>query len=107
MHRFYLPPESCRGPSLRLDGREAHHALHVLRLKHGDRVTVLDGAGRTFLCEVESAAKDSLILTVRETKSSAALPCPVTLLVAIPRGKIIEDIIERPWNLALNASCRC
>ena len=44
MHRFYLPPESCRGESLRLEGREAHHALQVLRLKRGERVTVLDGA---------------------------------------------------------------
>jgi 16S rRNA (uracil1498-N3)-methyltransferase len=99
MHRFYLPPESCRGPALRLDGREAHHALHVLRLKHGDRVTVLDGAGRIYLCDVESAAKDSLALTVRETKSTPAPPCPITLLVAVPKGKIIEDIIEKAVEL--------
>jgi 16S rRNA (uracil1498-N3)-methyltransferase len=99
MHRFYLPPQSCRSPSLRLDGREAHHALHVLRLKHGDQVTVLDGAGRIFLCVVESTAKDALTLTARETKSTPALPCPVTLLVAVPRGKIIEDIIEKAVEL--------
>jgi 16S rRNA (uracil1498-N3)-methyltransferase len=60
MHRFYLPPESCRGDSLRLDGREAHHALTVLRVKRGERVTVLDGAGNEFLCEVENADKDIL-----------------------------------------------
>jgi 16S rRNA (uracil1498-N3)-methyltransferase len=99
MHRFYLPPESCRGPQLRLDGREAHHALHVLRLKRGDRVTVLDGAGKAFLCEVENVAKDSLALAVRETKSTPAPPCPITLLVAVPKGKIIEDIIEKAVEL--------
>lgn len=99
MHRFYLPPENCRGHSLRLDGREAHHALHVLRLKRGGRVTVLDGAGNEFLCDVESAAKDSLTLAVKETKSTPAPACAITLLVAIPKGKLIENIIQKAVEL--------
>jgi 16S rRNA (uracil1498-N3)-methyltransferase len=102
MHRFYLPPESCRGPSLRLDGREAHHALHVLRLKRGDRVTVLDGAGTVFQCDVENVAKDSLALAITEKSSTPALPCPITLLVAIPKGKIIEDIIQKSVELGVH-----
>lgn len=101
MHRFYLPPEQCRGPSLRLEGREAHHALHVLRLKHGDRVTVLDGLGSILLCEVENTTKDSLALTVAEKKFTPALPCPLTLLVAVPKGKIIEDIIQKAVELGV------
>jgi 16S rRNA (uracil1498-N3)-methyltransferase len=99
MHRFYLSPENCRGSSLCLDGREAHHALHVLRLKRGDRVTVLDGAGNEFLCDVENAAKDSLALAVQEKEVHPAPPCPVTLFVAIPKGKIIEDIIQKAVEL--------
>jgi 16S rRNA (uracil1498-N3)-methyltransferase len=99
MHRFYLPPESCGGPSLRLDGREAHHALHVLRLKCGERVAVLDGVGSEFLCTVEKLAKDSLALAVSEKKSTPALPCSITLLVAVPKGKIIEGIIQKAVEL--------
>jgi len=99
MHRFYLPPENCRGETLRLDGREAHHALHVLRLKRGDSATVLDGAGWELFCAVENAAKDSLVLAVKEMKFSPAAPCPVSLFIAIPKGKIIEDIIEKAVEL--------
>jgi len=99
MHRFYLPPESCRGDSLRLDGREAHHALHVLRLKRGERVTALDGAGGEIFCEVENAAKDFLTLAVKERKFTAAPVYPVSLFVAIPKGKIIEDVIEKAVEL--------
>lgn len=99
MHRFYLPPANCHSDSLRLDGREAHHALHVLRLKHGDAVTVLDGAGNEFSCAVENAHKDSLTLAMREKKSVAPLPCAITLLVAVPKGKIIEDIIQKAVEL--------
>ena len=107
MHRFYLLPENCRGASLRLDGREAHHALHVLRVKRGERVTVLDGVGGEFLCEVASAAKDFLTLAVKETFSKAAPVCAITLLVAIPTGKIIEGIIQKSVELGANTSCRC
>ena len=99
MHRFYLPQAGSRGNALRLEGGEAHHALHVLRLKRGDEATVLDGFGGEFLCEVESTAKNSLTLTVKEKKSQPAAACAIRLLVAIPKGKIIEGIIQKAVEL--------
>ncbi len=99
MHRFHLPPASCRENVLRLEGREAHHALHVLRLQRGERVTVLDGAGTECLCDVENATKNSLALVVKEKKFTTAPPCPITLLVAVPKGKLIESIIQKAVEL--------
>ncbi|HVU06907.1 MAG TPA: RsmE family RNA methyltransferase [Verrucomicrobiae bacterium] len=99
MHRFYLPPENCNGNAIRLDGREAHHALHVLRLKCGDEIVVLDGAGNEFFCEVEKITRDSISLRVTKKIPVPALPCSITLLVAIPKGKIIESIIQKSVEL--------
>ncbi len=99
MHRFYLPPERCTGNELRLDGREAHHAVNVLRLRNGERVSVLDGAGHEFLCEVASASRQTVILAMKERRSTPAPPCAITLLVAIPKGKIIESIIQKSVEL--------
>ena len=99
MHRFYLPPENCRTAGLRLDGREAHHGLHVLRLQRSEAVTVLDGAGHRYQGEVQDAGKHSITLTVTEKSFTPPPPCPVTLLVAIPKGKIIEDIIQKAVEL--------
>ena len=99
--RFYLSPEKCHGDSFVLSGREAHHALHVLRLKRGDELSVLDGAGKEFRCVVESVAKDSLALAVKEKKSIPPPACAVTLLVGIPKGKIIEEIIEKSVELGV------
>ena len=99
MHRFFLPPEKCQGDSLRLDGREAHHALHVLRLKLGDDVTVLNGEGGEFFCVVEKIAKDFLMLAVRTEKFLPQKPCPISLFVAVPKGKIIEGIIQKSVEL--------
>jgi 16S rRNA (uracil1498-N3)-methyltransferase len=99
MHRFFLPPAQCQRRPLVLEGREAHHALHVLRLERGDPLTVLDGAGAVLLCEVESIGRDTLTLALREAQSRPAPPCSLTLLVGVPKGKIIEDIIQKAAEL--------
>ena len=99
MHRFYLPPGSTRGDSLRLDGREAHHALRVLRLKRGDLVAVLDGVGNEFLCAVENSSRDAVTLSVSLKYFTPPPPCSITLLQAVPKGKIIESIIQKAVEL--------
>jgi 16S rRNA (uracil1498-N3)-methyltransferase len=99
MHRFYLPPERCAGKMLQLDGREAHHALHVLRLKRGELVTVLDGVGNEFMCAVEDCARNVATLSVSLKNFVPAPPCSITLLQAVPKGKIIESIIQKSVEL--------
>jgi 16S rRNA (uracil1498-N3)-methyltransferase len=99
MHRFYLPPEHCAGATLLLDGREAHHALHVLRLKQGETVAVLDGNGNEYRCTIKDAARNAVTLSVSLKNSVPAPPCSVTLCVSVPKGKIIESIIQKAVEL--------
>jgi 16S rRNA (uracil1498-N3)-methyltransferase len=101
MHRFYLSPAEAKVKPLTLAGREAHHALHVLRLRRGHEVTLLDGAGREFLCTIDNFDRDKIQLAVRETKTIPAPPCPITLLQAVPKGKIIESIIQKATELGV------
>ncbi|HTQ52317.1 MAG TPA: RsmE family RNA methyltransferase [Candidatus Acidoferrales bacterium] len=99
MHRFYLPPEKCTGDVLQLEGREAHHALHVLRVKRGEPVVVLDGAGHEFLCEIADASRAAMMLRVKQKDFIPPPSCQITLLQAVPRGKIIESIIQKSVEL--------
>jgi len=99
MHRFYLPPEQCQSKALILDGREAHHALHVLRVQSGERVTVLDGVGQECLCEVQGRTRDQVQLAVVEKRFVPPLPYGITLLQALPKGKLIEAIIQKATEL--------
>jgi 16S rRNA (uracil1498-N3)-methyltransferase len=99
MHRFYLPPERCAGEALRLEGREAHHALQVLRLKYGELVAVLDGIGNEFLCTVERTSREAVTLAVSLKNFTPPPPCAITLLQAVPKGKIIEGIIQKAVEL--------
>jgi 16S rRNA (uracil1498-N3)-methyltransferase len=99
MHRFYLPPALAQSPALSLSGPEAHHASRVLRLHAGDRVTVLDGAGSEMLCDVAHITRDAVRLTVVERRTSPAPACEITLLQALPKGKLIESIIQKATEI--------
>ena len=101
MHRFYLPPDECRGTSLMLRGREAHHALHVLRVREGERVTVLNGVGSELQCEITGQMREALPLRVLNRKVFPAPLCAITLLQAVPKGKIIESIIQKATELGV------
>ena len=99
MHRFFLPPAHCSSQPLLLTGREAHHALHVLRLQKGDAVTVLDGSGREFRCQIEGHDRDKVHLSIDETRQHPQLPFQITLLQALPKGKLIESIVQKATEL--------
>jgi 16S rRNA (uracil1498-N3)-methyltransferase len=99
MHRFHLPPGACNGPRLQLEGSEAHHALQVLRLKVGDPVEVLDGAGQRLQCRIESAGRHTVSLTVLERERAPEPPFGITLLPALTKGKAAETIIEKATEL--------
>jgi 16S rRNA (uracil1498-N3)-methyltransferase len=99
MPRFHLPPEQCREPLLTLAGREAQHALRVLRLRRGDEATVLDGAGREFICEIKDTSRDRLTLAVKSQRALPRPSCELTLLQALSKGKLFNSIIEKATEL--------
>jgi len=99
MHRFYLPPEQCRDLSLRLIGQEAHHGLRVLRVRRGEQITVLDGAGSQLLCEVCRLTRDAMDLVVRQRETIPPLPYELTLVQALPKGKLMDAIVQKATEL--------
>jgi 16S rRNA (uracil1498-N3)-methyltransferase len=101
MHRFYLPPGHGDGPELRLEGREARHAAQILRVRPGETVTVLDGVGQEWLCQVSQATEASVQLQVAERKVHPRPAWQVTLAQAIPKARIIEDIIQKATELGV------
>lgn len=99
MHRFHLRPEACRDDILTLAEAEAHHAINVLRLKPGERAVVLDGAGQELLCDIREAHRNTLTLSVKQRVKHPPLPCQITLLQAVTRGKTMDLIIQKSAEL--------
>jgi 16S rRNA (uracil1498-N3)-methyltransferase len=99
MHRFHLSPEECQGDSFILTAREAHHALHVVRLRRDERVAVLDGAGHEYLCDVREASRESVTLSVLHKRTVPPLPYHLTLLQAVTKGRAFETIVQKATEL--------
>jgi 16S rRNA (uracil1498-N3)-methyltransferase len=99
MHRFHIPPGTANGAEVLLSPEESHHALRVLRLGPGDVVTLLDGAGVEARGTVLAADKRAVRIGVRERIVHPPLPCAVTLLQSLPKGRLMDTIIEKATEL--------
>jgi 16S rRNA (uracil1498-N3)-methyltransferase len=102
MHRFFLPPDQCHATRLTLTGREAHHGQHVLRLRQGEPVIVLDGAGHERLCETTAIARDAIRLEVIRTVAVPAPPFRITLVQGLPKGKLMDSIVQKATELGVH-----
>ena len=101
MHRFFAPDTEGNASAITLTDDEAHHAVQVLRVRKGERVSVLNGVGDEFFCEVQEPAKRTVQLRVVEIQRCPAPASSITLIQGIPKGKIIESIIQKATELGV------
>jgi 16S rRNA (uracil1498-N3)-methyltransferase len=103
MHRFYLAPADWNAAAPALDAAESHHALDVLRLATGDRLTVFDGEGSEAPATIREVAGKSARLKIGPRSAAPDLPCAITLAQAVPKGKNMEFIIQKSVELGAAA----
>lgn len=99
MHRFHIPLGTGSRDEVLLSSEESKHALRVLRLAPGDAVTLLDGAGVEARGFVIDADKRAVRVAVRERIVHPPLPCAVTLLQALPKGRLMDTLVEKATEL--------
>jgi len=99
MHRFYVEPNQSGNELIELTEREAHHALNVLRLKEGERVVALNGAGAELSCTVAKLSKKGVTIKVYQRNTIPPLPYQLTLVQAVPKGKAMEIIVQKAAEL--------
>ncbi len=92
---FVGPVTGARvGDTVEVDGPEAHHAVVVRRLRLGEGVVLVDGAGTSATGTVSAAAKRSFEVTVSEVTTSPRPTPVVTVVQAIPKGDRAELAVE-------------
>ncbi|MBM3870313.1 MAG: 16S rRNA (uracil(1498)-N(3))-methyltransferase [Verrucomicrobia bacterium] len=99
MHRFYIPPGTATGAEILLSPEESYHARRVLRLGVGDAVALLDGAGLVAQGAILAVDKHVVRVGVRERIVHPPLPCAVTLFQALPKGRLMDSIVEKATEL--------
>lgn len=103
LHRFFVPPSILGGERVALSGEQAHQMSRVLRLKVGDRVVLLDGAGQEYrvkLDDVRSAAVAGAVETVRASRPEPGLH--LTLYQAlVPRDRF-ETVLQKGTEVGIS-----
>ncbi|NIL95690.1 MAG: RsmE family RNA methyltransferase [Planctomycetales bacterium] len=74
--------------SIRLEGAEAHHLLHVMRAEQGTEVVVFDGRGAEYKAKVSRVGRGLVDLhIVQRLDIDRELPLRISLGVALPKGE--------------------
>lgn len=82
------------GSELLVDGDEGHHAVRVRRIRVGESVEVVDGAGTRVIGEVAQVFKDSCTVSVREVAHEPAASPQLTVIQALVKKDRSDQAIE-------------
>jgi len=92
--------ESIQGPSL-IEGEEAHHLINVVRIKKGEEILVLNGAGSKIFARAASIEKNKINLEITESlfveKSDK-----VHLAIGLPKKDAFEEILRNVTEVGIS-----
>jgi 16S rRNA (uracil1498-N3)-methyltransferase len=106
MSRFFVLPESVKGNSIIISGREAHHILDVMRLKISDTVTTFDGTGKEYTGVINAISRGSLTVGIIKTRIPSEKDIArITLIQALPKKEKMDYIVEKSTELGVGFIC--
>ena len=99
---FYVNPLNVIGSTFQLDKAESNHAARVLRLKQGDEICLLDGAGIGYHAKIKFIGKN-VSGTIKEVKPDLGEnKCSVNLASALIKRDRFELMLEKATELGVN-----
>ncbi|MDR2875259.1 MAG: 16S rRNA (uracil(1498)-N(3))-methyltransferase, partial [Methylobacillus sp.] len=102
MTRFYCPAKLAPGAQPELPENAARHAARVLRLKPGDAVTLFNGDGFDYRCELLRVSKESVSAKVlAQTAVERESPLRVTLAQCISAGDRMDYTLQKAVELGI------
>jgi 16S rRNA (uracil1498-N3)-methyltransferase len=91
--------QDLAGQEVTLSGDEAHHLLHVLRLRPGDEVVLFDGAGEQYRAVVTRCEADTATARKLEALPFHEPPLELVMAVAIPKSDKMTLIVQKLTEL--------
>lgn len=104
LHRFYIGQETPPlGETALLTGPEAHHALHVARLRAGDDVELFDGVGREWDAQVLETSRHDVCVAMRGAREVPRPAGMLTLFQAwLHREKAVEELVRHGTEIGIS-----
>lgn len=102
MPRFFVTKEQITPEGITISGEDAKHIGKVLRAKCGEEITVCDGAGMDYQCEITAVGEtvETKILSSQPSQSEPSVE--VTLFQGLPKGEKMELILQKCVELGIH-----
>lgn len=102
MHRFFSDQGALSGGLVRIRGADARQIHRVLRLKPGDFIEVLDGAGSRFRVQLQGVSiTEAWGRVVGMHKEPDEAPLSIILAQVLPRSPKMDLIVQKATELGV------
>jgi 16S rRNA (uracil1498-N3)-methyltransferase len=102
--KFYIKFERDykTGEKVVVGGEEFNHIKNVMRYGVGDELSVIDGNGHNYFCEIAEIRKNDLVLKINKIQECEADPkVEVTVFQALVKGEKLELIVQKLTELGI------
>lgn len=104
MQHFFVDASQVSDSMIQIEGSDVNHIKNVLRMRIGEEVTVSDGQGMEYLCEVQEFEEEQVLLKIVEMKNSdTELPSKIYLFQGLPKQEKMELIVQKCVELGVYA----
>ncbi len=101
--RFYISITPAAS-ELWLEGKEAHHILHVKRAKPGDKITLFNGKGLECLANIIEISDNKLKVLIEQSRSiNREADVEITIAFSAPKGRLAALLIQKCTELGVKA----
>ncbi len=102
MHRFFVLPTAIQGDRVTLTGPIVHQLTHVLRLRPGERVVVLDDSGWEYTVELKRLEREQAEgRIVQRARAQGEPHTRITLCQAVLKGERFQWVLQKGTELGI------
>jgi 16S rRNA (uracil1498-N3)-methyltransferase len=103
MHRFFVAPNVLDRRPVLLDGEQAHQIRRVLRMRPGERVTLLDNCGWAYEASLLSYGEsDARFEIVRRWAAQGEPHTHITLVQAVLKGEKFGWVLQKGTEVGIS-----
>ena len=100
--RFYLDSPLRAGSVCTLSEDAAHHAIHVLRLREGEEVTLFNGRGGEYAARIASIQRLRISIDLLQHRQvERESPLHVTLVQGVSAGEKMDGTVRKAVELGV------
>jgi 16S rRNA (uracil1498-N3)-methyltransferase len=100
--RFYLDAPLRAGSACSLSEDAAHHAIHVLRLREGEEVTLFNGRGGEYAARIASIRRLAIAVDILQHRAvERESPLRVVLVQGVSAGEKMDSTLRKAVELGV------